>query len=81
MQYDTCNASAGSGQSVFFGYCIPGIADPLDTIIVQLILSAPLPSVVNFVNNNLFYFTSMFHMSIISSIGVGISKLAVLVPN
>ena len=76
MQYDTCNASAGSGQSVFFGYSggIPGIADSLDTIIVQLILSAPLPSVVNFVNNNLFYFTSTFHMSIISSIGVGISK-------
>ena len=58
-QYDTCNASAGSGEFRYNGYCDSGIG--LDEVRLTLTLnSQDLVNTVNFMNNRFFYLTSMY---------------------
>ena len=60
VQYDTCNATAGSGRFKFNGYCNPDNA--IHDIRLMLTLNSQnLMNTVNFMNNSFFYLTSMSH--------------------
>ena len=55
-QYDSCNASAGSGLFLFNGFCLEGDS-------LQLTLSRnskSLSNTVNFENNRIYYLTSKY---------------------
>ena len=56
IQYDTCNASAGSGLFTYSGYCNGDTAPEL--MLTLTINSQNLMNTVNFKNNSLFYLTS-----------------------
>ena len=58
IQYETCNASAGSGKFKYNGYCLPG-----DTLILTLTEnSQSLMNTVNFQNNSVYFLSSKCHM-------------------
>ena len=60
IQYDSCNASAGSGVFRFNGFCFLG--NPL--IMLTLTQNTQvLQNTVNFVNNQVYYLTSRYTVS------------------
>ena len=57
IQYDNCNASAGSGVFRYNGFCFPG--NPL--IMLTLTQNSQiLKNTINFVNNQVYYLTSRY---------------------
>ena len=54
IQYDTCNAAAGTGMFDYNGFCLPG-----GTLRLTLTKnSQDLMNTVNFVDNSVYYLTS-----------------------
>lgn len=55
IQYDSCNASAGSGMFKYSGFCPAPGSDIRLTLTEN---SQDLTNTVNFINNSIYYFTS-----------------------
>ena len=63
IQYDSCNASAGSGMFDYNGFCFPN--NPILLTLTET--SQPLENTVNFMNNQIYFLTSRYSNSEIGS--------------